>query len=175
MCSASDYKPPLTPGQLRCFGGTFPSLGANSAETLIFCHHLVYLLSASSLLHASETMSREAPVAPFCVNFPLAVTQLSESFYFPQRGSPDASVCNQWAVCYLALPGLAHVSAQKKCKQSCCSSALGWGEGLQVKKQRETDRKHCSFPWVAGTCRRMGFLCKSSGALGGSVLAMRGP
>lgn len=131
MCSASDYKSPVTSWQFCCFGGTFSCLWVKLSRTPDILSPSC--LPALCLLPPPPPWNyQERPGAFVCVNFPLAAPELSESFYFPQRGSPDARVCDQWAMCYSALPGLARVSLQK-CKHRCCNSAPEWWAGLQTK------------------------------------------
>lgn len=75
-------------------------------------------------------------------------------------------------MCYLALPGLAHVSSQKNVNRA--AAALPWGEGKDFKSRNKVrQRQETLFlspsSWYL---QEDGF---SSGALGGGVPAVTGP
>lgn len=154
MCSASDYKSPMTSWQFFsvALGRPFHTCEPNSLE-ILNSHHLPAHLVFSSLLPTLKLLWWA--LFFICANFPLPVPQLLESFSFPKgnhRMLSLPSVCSVLLGFAWACP-----SVPAKCKKRCCNSAWGDGQGFTAVTNPDKGRKCCSFPHKADSCRKMSF------------------
>ena len=105
MCSASDYKSPVTSWQF-CFvalGGLFHAYESNSAEPVIFCHLLAYLLSAFFLLHPLETTRRDLGLSSVWISHWQCPSSQNHSIFPKGDHQMLKSVINEQCVVRLCL------------------------------------------------------------------------